>query len=111
MPLLRLPSIVRRFDGTMRTVLGSDFLRDVPPDRRARMRPAPVVFSSLFLGLPSSDARVTRDIPFATPEGVRLTMNVYHPSIAGRYPSIVQVYGGAWQRGEPGDDAGFATYS
>ena len=37
-------------------------------------------------------------------------LDIYRPATAGRYPSVVQVYGGAWQRGAPGDDAAFATY-
>ena len=94
----------------MRAALGDDFLRDVPSDRRARMRSAPVVVLDLFRGIAAGHARVSRGIPFAAPEGVRLTLDVYQPPVAGRYPSVVQIYGGAWQRGAPGDDAAFATY-
>src|SRR5712691_1791848 len=117
MPLVQLPFVVRRFDGTLRRALGDDFLRGVPSDRRARMRPAPIVSFDLFIPFNfrsvdnSSEARVTRGIRFATPRGVPLTLDVYRPvTTAGRYPSVVQIYGGAWQRGAPGDDAGFATY-
>jgi len=109
-PLMRLPFVVRRFDGTMQTALSDDFLRGVPSDRRARMRRAPVVFFDLFLGIDVGEARVTRDIPFAAPAGVRLALDIYRPVTAGRHPSVVQIYGGAWQRGAPGDDARFATY-
>src|SRR5258706_2147047 len=117
MPLVQLPFVVRRFDGTMRRALGDDFLRDVPPDRRARMRPAPIVSFDLFIpfslrgGNNAGEARVTRSIPFATPRGVPLTLDIHRPAAtAGRYPSVVQIYGGAWQRGAPGDDARFAAY-
>jgi acetyl esterase/lipase len=109
-PLMRLPFVVRRFDATMQAALGDDFLRGVSSDRRARLRPTPIVFFDLFLGIDAGEARVSRNIPFATPEGVRLTLDIYRPVSAGRYPSVVQVYGGAWQRGAPGDDAKFATY-
>ena len=109
-PLVRLPFVVRRFDRTIQTALGDDFLRDVPADRRARMRPAPIVFFDLFRGIDVGEARVTRDIPFAAPDGVRLTLDIYRPVSVGRHPSVVQIYGGAWQRGAPGDDARFATY-
>ena len=37
-------------------------------------------------------------------------LDIYRPASAGQYPSVVQVYGGAWQRGAPEDDAKFATY-
>jgi acetyl esterase/lipase len=64
----------------------------------------------LFRGVDAGHARVSRGIFFAAPEGVRLMLDIYRPATAGRYPSVVQVYGGAWQRGAPGDDAAFATY-
>jgi acetyl esterase/lipase len=109
LPLVQLPFVARRF-GTMRAALGDDFLREVPADRRARMRPAPVVVLDLFRGIDPGHARVSRGICFAAPAGVRLTLDVYQPEAAGRYPSIVQIYGGAWQRGAPGDNAAYATY-
>jgi acetyl esterase/lipase len=109
-PLVRLPFVVRRFDAAMRAALGDDFLLGVSSDRRARLRSAPVIFSDLFVGIDAGEARVSRNVPFAVPEGVRLTVDIYRPVSAGRYPSVVQVYGGAWQRGAPGDDAKFATY-
>jgi acetyl esterase/lipase len=110
MPLARTPFVVRRFDATMRAALGDDFMRGVPAAQRVRMRPAPLVLSDLFRGIDAGDARVTRDVPFAAPHGIRLTLDVYQPPAAGPHPCVVQIYGGAWQRGEPGDDAKFATY-
>ena len=118
-PLVRVPSVVRRFDAAMRASLGDDLLAGVPTDQRARMRRAPVVALDLFRGINAGNARVTRGIAFATPQGVPLTLDVYRP--AGepdkarptgpiRYPAVVQIYGGAWQRGVPGDNATFATY-
>jgi acetyl esterase/lipase len=110
MPLVQVPFVTRRFDGTMRAALGDDFLAGVSPDRRAGLRRVPVVVADLFFGIDTGDARVTRGIPFAAPEGVPLRADVYRPVGAGPHPAIVQIYGGAWQRGGPGDDAGFATY-
>ena len=69
-----------------------------------------IVFVDLFRGVDVGDARVTRGIVFAAPAGVRLMLDIYRPVDAGRYPAVVQIYGGAWQRGAPGDDAAFATY-
>lgn len=110
-PLVRLPFVASRFDAAMRTSLGDRFLETVPPDRRARMRPSPFAVRDLVLGLDHGGAmRVTRGILFATTGGVSLTLDVYRPASAGRYPAVVQIYGGAWQRGAPGDDATFATY-
>jgi acetyl esterase/lipase len=109
-PLARLPFVVRRFDATMRAALGDDFLRGMSAGRRAGMRSAPLVLADLFRGIDAGDARVTRHVPFAAPQGVRLALDVYQPPAPGPHPAVVQIYGGAWQRGAPGDDAKFATY-
>ena len=109
-PLVRLPFLARRFDTAMRIALGDDFLQGVAADRRAGFRPSPFSVRDLVLGIDAGDARVTLGVPFAAPEGVTLTLDVYQPRPSGRYPAVVQIYGGAWQRGAPADDAAFATY-
>ena len=109
-PLAQAPFVVRRFDATMRSALGDDFLRGVSAGRRAGMRSAPLVLADLFRGIDVGDARVTRNVPFAAPQGVHLTVDIYQPPAVGPHPAVVQIYGGAWQRGAPGDDAKFATY-
>ena len=109
-PLARSPSTARRFDRTMSAALGGDYLRGVPAERRARMRSAPVVLADLFRGIDVGAARITRGIPCASPAGEHLTVDVYRPLADGPHPSVVQIYGGAWQRGAPADDAAFATY-
>jgi len=109
-PLVQLPFVMLRFDAAMRVALGADYLRGVPTDRLARMRPSPVALRT-FAGFGDDlAARVTRGIPFATPAGVRLTLDVYRPTASGRFPTIVQIYGGAWQRGAPADDSQCASY-
>ena len=109
-PFVQLPFVVQRFDMTMRRALGDSFLVNVSPGRRAGMRPAPVVVFDLFRGVPTGKARIVRGIEFAAPAQTRLTLDVYRPVESGRYPAVVQIYGGAWQRGAPGDDEPFATY-
>lgn len=80
---------------------------------------APIDVATLLAGL-SADrvtrpSRVTRAVPFAVRGGEMLTVDVYAPvdSVALNSPErpvLVQVYGGAWQRGEPSDFAEFAEY-
>ena len=53
---------------------------------------------------------MTRGVPFAVNDGVRLTMDVYRPASPGSYPAVVQIYGGAWQRGAPASNTAFASY-
>jgi acetyl esterase/lipase len=108
-PVVQVPFVVRRFDDRMQSAIAVAGLRPSPA-LGAPPRSAPVVLSDLLFGINPGPARVIRALPFAAPEGVPLTLDVYRPVQAGRYPSVVQVYGGAWQRGAPGDDAPFATY-
>ncbi|MEO7987434.1 MAG: alpha/beta hydrolase [Gemmatimonadales bacterium] len=110
LPLLRFPSTVRRFDAAMRAGLGENYLCAVPDPTLRTMRPAPLNPVELFTGLRPGAARVERGVRFAVNDGVPLSMDVYHPGQRGSYPAVVQIYGGAWQRGEPGDNAAFATY-
>jgi acetyl esterase/lipase len=99
-PLVRAPFAVRRFNEGM-NALGPGVL--------ATARRGPVAFRELWTGIRTGEARIARDIPFAAPGGVPLTLDVYRPAGPGRYPTVVQIYGGAWQRGEPGDEATAAT--
>lgn len=109
-PFVQLPFVVQRFDTAMRAALGDRILGNISPDRRAAMRSAPVVVLDLFRGVSAGDARIVRGIEFAAPAGTRLTLDVYRPVQGGRYPAVMQIYGGAWQRGAPGDDEPFAVY-
>lgn len=101
LPLARVPPAVRRFNATMSATV---------PHDAVQYRPTPLVLLDPFRGIAPDRARVTRGLPFASPGGVALTLDVYQPEAAGRYPVVVQIYGGSWQRGAPGDDAPFATY-
>ncbi len=71
-------------------------------------RGTPLSFQRLVLGVPAADVRITRGVQFAAPEGVLLTVDIYQPPTAGHFPTVVQIYGGAWQRGGPGDYEVFA---
>jgi acetyl esterase/lipase len=43
-----------------------------------------------------------------TPDGP-LSLDIHRPAEAGVHPVVIQIYGGAWQRGAPGDDAAFSA--
>lgn len=73
-------------------------------------RATPLSVQRLLLGLAAEDVRVTRGVVFASPDGVPLTLDIYRPKTTGHYPTLVQIYGGAWQRGAPGDDDAFARH-
>jgi acetyl esterase/lipase len=109
-PLARFSATSLRADAAMRGALGDDPLRNVPADVRAAMRAHPLVLAELFGHIGVGNALVTRDIRVGAPGGVPLTVDVYRPRRRGPFPIVVQIYGGAWQRGKPADNAEFARW-
>jgi len=74
------------------------------------MRPAPVRVDDLFTGIRISPEPIVTDTVFASPAGVPLTVRSYQPSAGSGHPVVVQIYGGGWQHGSPGDDPQPARY-
>ncbi|HTE46447.1 MAG TPA: alpha/beta hydrolase [Gemmatimonadaceae bacterium] len=102
--LIRLPSTLRHFNAVVAPLSAEP---EIP------LRTKPMVVADFFRGIKAGDARVTHGVPFATVNGKTLALEVYQPptqTAPGRRPVIVQIYGGAWQRGEPTDFANFATW-
>ena len=109
-PFVRFGATSRRFDVAMAAALGDDALRSVSNDVRASMRTHPLAIGDLFGHVDVGDALVQNGIAVGTPAGVPLTVDVYRPRGPGSHPIVVQIYGGAWQRGKPGDNADFARW-
>ena len=109
-PLARFATTAKRFDAAMASALGT---RDPEVGRRdvlPFMRVKPLAIGDLFRGVDVGASRVTRGVAVAAPDGESLTLDVYQPVAGGRYPIIVQIYGGAWQRGAPGSNAKAAQW-
>jgi acetyl esterase/lipase len=98
---VRVPGTIRRADAELRAMT-------VEP--RMALRSKPIVARDLFRHIPTGEAKVVRDVPFASPGGVQLRADIYRPPRDGTFPIVVQVYGGAWQHGDPSDFANFATW-
>ena len=111
LPLAEAALAARHFDKAMRAALGDGFLNEVPASIRGRWRSRPLAIVDLLRGVDAGDARVTDRIVFAAPDGAPLTLTVYRP-VASRdlLPAVVQIYGGAWRSGMPGNSAHFARY-
>lgn len=110
LPLAQLPVTNRQIDAEMRAVLGNNFLASVPATALQPLRSQPLVLADSFRGIALEDVRVDRGVVFAQPDGTALTLNVYRPLSPGRYPTIVVIYGGAWQSGSPDNKANFSRY-
>jgi acetyl esterase/lipase len=110
LPVSQLPATNRQADTAMVQALGADYLTKIPQSVQAQMRPQPFVLADVFRGILTRQVRYTSGIPFAAPDGVSLTLDIYQPPQVGKYPAIVVIYGGAWQRGSPSDNAEFNRY-
>ncbi len=97
----RVPGTIARFDAAM-TGVSSE-----PP---APLRTHPIVVADLFRGIHRDAVAIHRDILFATAAGTPLRLDVYQPLRRGTYPIVVQIYGGAWQRGAPSSNENFAQW-
>ena len=110
LPLLHLPAVKRGFAAEMETVLGTDYLQDVPQTLQTQMRTQPFALVDVFRGIPEKEVRIERGIIFASPEGVDLKLNIYRPLLPGSYPALAIIYGGAWRQGTPNEDEKFSCY-
>ena len=110
LPLCQLPAANKRFEAEMTQVLGTDYLDRISPSVRSKMRSQPFVWLDAFRGIPLPEVRISRGIVFATQEAAQLKLNLYRPLAQGKYPTIIVIYGGAWQRGSASNDEGFSRY-
>ena len=109
-PIVRAPFTLAAFDHAMEDGLGREYANRIPPATAASLREHALSPADFVLGITRADVLVRRGVEFAKPAGVPLTLDVYRPPSAGPHPVVIQLYGGAWQRGSPEDNASFATW-
>jgi acetyl esterase/lipase len=119
-PLLQFSATQQQAQTAIETSLGQNYLQDIPPALMAKMRSQPLIISDIWHGITSPEASSDErektlgvrkvSMPFASPDGVKLSMNIYRPAQVGKYPALVSIYGGAWQRGSPDSDETFNQY-
>jgi acetyl esterase/lipase len=95
----------------MNKALGNNYLADIPASVQATWQSQPFSFRTALQGIKqSSPIRIQRHLPFAAPAGTPLTLNVYQPQLSGKYPAVIQIYGGAWRHGSPDNNEEFSCY-
>jgi acetyl esterase/lipase len=109
-PLLQFSATQQRAESVITNSLGRDYLDRIPQSVKAQMRSQPFLLSTLWRGIASPQVRIDRHIPFAAADGTQLAMNIYRPAKVGKYPALVAIYGGAWQRGSADSDEEFNRY-
>jgi acetyl esterase/lipase len=110
LPLIQFGKTYQQADRTITQILGQNYLAQVPATVQAKFRSRPLILTDIFQGITTAEIRYTPDISFANPDNVALKLNLYRPAKVGHYPAIVTIYGGAWQRGNPDQDAAFNRY-
>ena len=109
-PLMQFAMVQEQAEQALKASLGRDYLQRISPLVRAKMRSQPLVLRDLWGGIPRSEVRIDRNISFAHPDGKDLLLDIYRPAQVGKYPGIISIYGGAWQRGSPASDDNFNRY-
>jgi acetyl esterase/lipase len=109
-PLLQFSTVQQQAQAAIETSLGRDYLQAIPPALTAKMRSQPLMIADIWRDITIPEVRIDRAIPVANADGVQLAMNIYRPLLVGKYPAIVSIYGGAWQRGTPDSDDTFNRY-
>jgi acetyl esterase/lipase len=108
--LAAIPQTQMKMADAMALGLGVNYLDKIPVEIRAEMRDRPFSLADSFVGIHRNPTRHQTGIRFANPDGVPLSMEVYQPLKEGKYPALVVIYGGAWQRGNPSANSEFNQY-
>jgi acetyl esterase/lipase len=111
-PLIQLSGVIERANGSMTQALGNNYLAEIDANVRSTFRPQPFTIPEALQGIKIDNAaiRIQRQIEFAAPAGVPLKLNLYQPSGVGKYPAVIQVYGGAWRSGSANSNEKFSRY-
>jgi acetyl esterase/lipase len=110
-PLLQLSSTIDRANTAMTKAFGDNYLADIPSAVQTTFRSQPFSIADALQGIKlSKQIRIQRHLQFANPAGVPLTLNLYQPATPGKYPAVIQIYGGAWRTGNPDSNEEFSRY-
>lgn len=108
-PLVQFSAAQQAAETAVVEAFGPEVLAAMPAFPK-NMRSQPLVGADFWRGMAVKPVRITTNVQFAAPAGVPLTLDIYQPAESGIYPAIALIYGGAWQYGEPKDNATLARY-
>jgi acetyl esterase/lipase len=105
-PLFHLSGTISAANRSMDQALGHNYIATIPSEIRANFRPQPFSVLTALQGIEAAPIRIQKRIEFAPGLG----LNLYQPMASGKYPGVIQVYGGAWRAGSPDHDEKFSRY-
>ena len=106
--LAQIPAGLRRIDAEWQRAFNTPASATAPIDTISMLRPHAFTWREMFFGLHLPPVRITRSVPVRTVGGVALTVDVYRPAHDGIVPTVVQLHGGSWRSGDPGENADLA---
>lgn len=110
-PFVQMPGTIAQANTAMHQALGSNYAADIPAVVQSTWRPHPFSITTALRGIDrSGKIRIQRHLPFAAPAGIPLILNLYQPQLSGKYPAVIQIYGGAWRNGSPDNNEEFSRY-
>jgi acetyl esterase/lipase len=110
-PLVQLSGTIDRANAAMANTFGVNYLSGISPEVRSTFRSPPYSIRAALQGIDlETPIRIHRNIEFAAPAGVSLKLNLYQPPIQGKYPTVIQIYGGGWRFGTPDSNEDFSRY-
>ena len=110
LPLIQLPAANTQIAADFQTVLGVNYLDKIPASTQAKFRTQPFILKDTLQGITLKEVRINRGIEFAKHDQEKLEINLYRPIEIGKYPGIIILYGGGWQRGNPNYNEEFSRY-
>ncbi len=109
LPLLQLPHTLRQADASLAAAMGASAPSAHPSGQALPAQPFAI--GKLLTGMHGNLPPIRRDrVPYAAADGSALQLALYRPSTSGRHPTLIALYGGAWQRGTPEQNAAFHRF-
>lgn len=106
LPLLQLPATLQQADTQMRQTFGAEVLSE-PVLEPSRSRPFSLLDLATGLSIPPLQPEHQS---FQAADGSPLDLEIYRAASDQPHPALVVIYGGAWQRGDPSQQASFNAY-
>ena len=121
LPLLQLPATIQQANARMQAALGVHYQAAIPPAQQRLLRPRPFRLLALIQGMNRAVIEPERRYvsysgqpALPSTDAPTLAFDIYRPPSTekrpGPYPTLITIYGGAWQTGDPSKTSRFSTY-
>jgi acetyl esterase/lipase len=109
-PFVQISGTIDRANAAMSKAFGDSYQGRIAKELQPKLQSQPFSIGTVFQGIKSTKVRIKRQITFDTPSKVPLKLNLYQPNKSGRYPAVIQIYGGAWRNGNANNNEEFSLY-